>query len=113
MATRKLHRLPWDVTLDPCDVARRNFVRLARTDDEGRAVVSANSEPAGNCVADVSVLTRLRAGDRSDVARPVPARLEDKMANRDLVEANHLNGSVRKPSDLVGRAEPFSLKAGH
>ena len=113
MPARELDRLPRDVALDPCHVSRRDLVGVARPDGEGRAVVHAHGEPAGDRVADVAMLARVRAGDRADVRRPAPSGLEDEAADGDLVERDDLDDAVRKPSDLVGLAESFALQSRH
>src|SRR4029077_5590221 len=70
-------------------------------------------EPAGNGVADMAMLARVRAGDRAHVSRPAPSGLEDEAAHVDLVERDDLDEAVRKASDLVGPAEAFALQSWH
>ena len=113
MSARELDRLPRDAARDPCQVARRDLVGFARPDAERRAVVHADVEPAGDGVADVAMLARFRARDRSNVGGPIPSRLEDEAADGDLVEVDDLDDAIREPPDLVGAAESFALKAGH
>src|SRR4029077_5818523 len=111
MSARELDRLPRDVALHPCHVSRWDLVCVAGPDGEGGAVVRAHGEPAGNGVADVAMLTRVRAGDRADVRRPPPSGLEDEAAHVDLVERDDLDEAVRKASDLVGLAEALALQS--
>src|SRR5712671_1899930 len=94
-------------------MARRNLVGIARPDAECRAVIRAHAEPAGNSVADVAMLAGFRAGDRGYVLSPLPSGLEDEATDRDLVEHDDLDDTVRKPSNLVGAAESLSLKSWH
>src|SRR5262249_54017047 len=70
-------------------------------------------EPARNGVADVTMLARVRAGDRAHVRRPAPSGLEDEAAHVDLVERDDLDEAVRKASDFVGLAELFALQSAH
>jgi len=61
----------------------------------------------------MAMLAGFCAGNRGNVPGPVSSGLEHEAADGDLVEVDDLDDAVRKPPDLVGAAEPLSLKAGH
>ncbi len=113
MPARELHGLPRNIAHDPCHVSGRNLVGIARLDAEGRAVVHADGETAGDGVTNMAMLARVRAGDRGHVRRPAPSGQEDEAADGDLVERDDLDDAVRKPPDLVRAAESLSLKSRH
>ena len=109
----ELDRLPPLVADDEDLVSGRNFIRVARPDDEFRAVVHGHLERARHRVADVSVLAGARAHDRRDVLRPAPARLQGIPTDRDFVEENDVDASAREAPDLIGGSEAFALQARH
>jgi hypothetical protein len=113
VSARELDGLPGHVAFDPRHVAGRNLVGVAWADVQEGAVVHPHDERAGDGVADVTMLARRRARDRSHVGFPTPPGLEDEAADGDLVEHDDLDGAVREPPDLVGAAETFALQPRH
>src|SRR5687767_15982220 len=59
------------------------------------------------------MLAGARAGDRRNVLRPAPARLEHEAATGRLVEVDDVDSAGREPADLIGRREALPLQARH
>src|SRR3990172_6740567 len=98
---------------DPAVVPRRDVEDRVRPDLEGRAVLHAHAETAPEADADVVVLADPGPGQGLDVLDPVPARLELRAADDQVIERVDVDPAVRRPADLVGRSEGFGLESGH
>src|SRR3990172_8629793 len=98
---------------DPAVVPRRDVEDRVRPDLEGRAVLHAHAEPAPEADADVVVLAEPGPGQGLDVLDPVPARLELRAADDQVIERVDLDLAEWRPTDLVGRGEGLGLESGH
>ncbi len=106
-------RHPRLVADDPAIVPRRDVEDRAGPDLEGRPVLHPDPQPALEADADMVVLAEPGPGERLDVLDPVPARLEDRATDDEVVERVDVDPAERGATDLVGHIERLELQAGH
>src|SRR5438270_2830688 len=100
---------------DPGVVPRRHVKRLAWPELALAAVVHPQRHAAFQDVADVVYLARIGPGDRLDVLRPAPARLEDAAPDRVAVQVDQLDAAraLRELPHLIRVLEALSSKLCH
>src|SRR4029450_4203436 len=85
----------------PRVVTARERRHGARPPHELRAVAHPDRELPGDVVLEVRRLAAVGLGDRPDVVRPAPSRLEDEPPDLGVPHFEDLRVSVRELADLV------------
>src|SRR5262249_30651820 len=98
---------------DPGIVAGRDLVDIAGNEVHGRAVVHDDVQLPADHEADVPVLALRGPGDRADVVRPSPARLELEFPEHDVIEGDEAQLAIGEFPDLLGVDEVPALETGH
>ena len=108
---RKIEHYARLISHNPTIVSRGNRHDVAGSELELAAVVHHNLLVPGENVTEVRGLAAICAGDRLDVLRPTPARLECGFADNAVADLEDLNPTlVRHRPHFVGGLEALLLK---
>src|SRR5215217_4314750 len=100
------HRLVPD---DPPVMSRRDLVDVSRAKLHLRAIVHTNAEPAGDQMTHVMRLAAIRAGERFDVLRPPPPRLELATGDGEIIKPYDVERPMGEVPRLVWRIHVLPL----
>ena len=101
------------ITDHPGVVPARQRRHVSRPSDELGAVVHPDRQPAGDVVLEMRRLAARRLGDRLDVVRPAPTRLENEPPDFAAADVQDLGPTVRKLAGLVRRLKGLVLRRLH
>src|SRR5829696_4761063 len=98
---------------DPPVMSGRDLVDVSRAKLHLCAIVHTNTEPAGDQMTHVMRLAAVRAGERFDVLRPPPPRLELTAGDGEIAKPHDVERPMGKGPRLVRSAHVLSLQRCH
>jgi hypothetical protein len=109
----RIDRHEWFVALDPRIVSGRNFEGIVGLQQDRRAIVHHDPEPARDDEPDVVDLARDGPDNWAKVDRPPPARLIGDATDGHVPELDELEPAPTQGSELIRLAKVPALEAGH
>jgi hypothetical protein len=94
-------------------VIRRDLEKLLRADLQLGAVAVLDAHAARDREAHVVEVAIVGAGDRLDVRRPAPARLEDGIAHDAVADLEEAQLAIADAAHLVRARQRLAAESGH